>query len=83
MLLGDAARIAGNVELSSSEYLGVFEHYRSLPLAESALFSAARVEARAGHSARADQLFARYLAAYPHGQFQAQAREHVHASGKP
>ncbi|HEY2408018.1 MAG TPA: FecR domain-containing protein [Polyangiaceae bacterium] len=85
MLLGDAARIAGNPDLSTSEYLQVFTRFRNLPLAETALFSAARVQAHAGHNARADQLFSSYLAAYPRGQFHAQALEHVNAraSEKP
>jgi hypothetical protein len=81
MLLGDAARLAGDSAQASAEYLGVFQRFSRLPVAEAALFSAARAEQRAGRVARARELFESYLSHYPSGQFRSQAEESV-AAGK-
>ena len=77
MLLGDWARLSGDFAVASREYLGVRTHFPGLPLAETALFSAARAEASAGHGARSQQLLAEYLGQYPHGQFRQQAAERL------
>jgi hypothetical protein len=81
MLLGDAARLAGDSARASSEYLSVFQRFPRLPVAEAALFSAARAEQRAGRLAHARELFESYLSHYPSGQFRSQAQESV-ASGQ-
>jgi len=79
MLFGDAARLAGDSAQASSEYLGVFQRFPRLPVAEAALFSAARAEQRAGRVAHARELFESYLAHYPSGQFRSQAQDSLAA----
>ena len=83
MLLGDWARLSGDFARASREYLGVSARFRALPLAETALFSAARAEASAGNQARSQQLLAQYLAQYPNGQFRQEAIARTAAAGVP
>lgn len=71
-ILADVAQARGQLELAKTRYLEVAAKFESLSAGESALYAAARVEARRGGDARA--LLERYLARYPRGRFVNDAR---------
>jgi len=71
-ILADVAQASGQLELASTRYRDVATKFASLSAGESALYAAARVEARRGRDARV--LLEQYLARYPRGRFVNDAR---------
>jgi hypothetical protein len=69
MFLADLAQASGNLALAARRYEEVATKFADLPAAESALYAAARVEARRGRDDAARVLFDRYLARYPQGRY--------------
>jgi outer membrane protein assembly factor BamD (BamD/ComL family) len=59
----------GNLAIASSRYEAVATKFSDLPAAESALYAAARIEARQKHDDAARALYDRYLANYPNGRY--------------
>ena len=69
MFLADLAQATGNLGVAVSRYDTVATKFADLPAAESALYAAARIEARRGRADAARTLFDRYLQAYPNGRY--------------
>jgi hypothetical protein len=69
MFHADLAQAMGNLAIASSRYEAVATKFSDLPAAESALYAAARIEARQKHDDAARALYDRYLANYPNGRY--------------
>ena len=69
MFLAELAQASGNLALATTRYEAVAAKFADLPSGESALYAAARLEARRGRDDAAAALFDRYLARYPNGRY--------------
>ena len=74
MFLADLAQATGNLAVAVSRYETVATKFADLPAAESALYAAARIEARRGRVDAARALFDRYLQTYPNGRYAGDVR---------
>jgi hypothetical protein len=73
LLRAECAFIDGDSAGAVRLYLAVHAQHADSVAGETALFAAARLEARAGHHAAARDLLARYLERYPEGSFRVEA----------
>jgi TolA-binding protein len=80
-LRAECSIVDGNVAAAVRQYLQVADGFGRLPAAQNALFAAARLEAERGRRDRAAELFARYLARYPHGSLADDAARRLGALG--
>lgn len=80
-LLAELALAAGNVDRAVELYRVVADSYRHTRQAESALFAAARLEAKRGRRARARSLLERYQLRYPRGRFASEVERKLEAIG--
>lgn len=78
--LGDVAQASGAPDRALERYLAVAAEFAELPVAESALYAAARLELRRSRTAAAHALLQRYLARYPAGRYAEDARREL---GRP
>jgi TolA-binding protein len=78
-LLAECAHAAGRLDDALSRYEAIAARFGDLPAGETALFAAARLEARRGRTDAARALFTRYLDRYPSGRFADDARRHARA----
>ncbi len=83
MLTADCALVEGNARQAVAKYLEVNQRFRSLPVAETALFSAARVESSSGNRAAARELLRSYLERYSTGQFRKDAEDRLRVLDAP
>jgi hypothetical protein len=80
-LRAECSIVDGDVGAAVRQYLQVAEGFGRLPAAQNALFAAAKLEAERGRRTRAAELFARYLARYPHGSLADDAARRLGALG--
>ncbi len=78
-LLAECAHATGRLDDALRRYEAIADRFGDLPAGETALFAAARLEARRGRAAAARALFERYLDRYPSGRFAGDARRHTRA----
>jgi TolA-binding protein len=76
-ILAECALAAGRLDDALNRYEAIAARFGDLLAGETALFSAARLEARRGHTDAARALFERYLDRYPTGRFADDARRHT------
>ncbi len=69
MLRGDCALVDGDTRAAVRTYLDVSQRFGGLRVAETALFTAARVESNRGNKLAARELLQSYRNRYPAGQF--------------
>jgi hypothetical protein len=69
IFLADVAQASGALDVAVDRYTAIANDFASLAVAESALYAAARVEGRRGHTAAARKLLEHYLATYPTGRY--------------
>jgi len=80
-LRAECSLVDGDVAAAVRQYLQVADGFGRLPAAQNALFAAARLEAERGRAKHAAELFARYLAHYPHGSLADDAARRLGALG--
>jgi hypothetical protein len=80
-LRAECARVDGDDRAAVRQYLQVANDFGRLAAAQNALFAAARLEAERGRHDHAAELFARYLARYPHGSLADDAARRLQALG--
>jgi hypothetical protein len=78
-LLAECDQVAGKPAAAVAGYLRVADRYRDLPAGETALFTAARLQANRG-AADATALLRRYLADYAQGRFRREAEDRLRAA---
>ena len=83
MLIGDCALVEGNAREAVKKYLEVSRRFSDLAVAETALFSAARIESNSGRKPAARELLQSYLLRYPAGQFRKDADERLRVLEAP
>ena len=69
IFLADVAQAAGKLDVAVARYDAVAATYAVLPVAESALYDAARIELQRAHATDARRLLDRYLIRYPSGRY--------------
>jgi hypothetical protein len=75
MFLADLAQATGNLGTAVTRYETVAMKYADLPAAESALYAAARIEARRGRADAARALYDQYLQRYAKGRYADDVRD--------
>jgi hypothetical protein len=75
MFLADLAQASGNLGTAVTRYQTVATKFVDLPAAESALYAAARIEARRGRSDAARALYDQYLERYANGRYAEDVRD--------
>jgi hypothetical protein len=69
MFLAEVAQASGALDIAVDRYVAIANDLADLAVAESALYAAARIEARRGRAAAAKKLLEHYLATYPAGRY--------------
>ncbi|HMG20126.1 MAG TPA: hypothetical protein VK607_02375, partial [Kofleriaceae bacterium] len=77
IFLADLAQASGALDRAVTRYLAVAAEFADLPVAESALYAAARVELRRSRTGAARAVLERYLARYPAGRYADDARREL------
>ena len=77
MALAEAAQSRGDLDRAVSGYLAVATGFADRPVAESALYAAARIELRRVRTAAARELLVRYLDRYPQGRYAEDVRREL------
>jgi len=77
IFLADLAQVSGALDRAVTRYLAVAAEFADLPVAESALYAAARVELRRSRTGAARAVLERYLARYPAGRYADDARREL------
>jgi len=77
MALAEASQSRGDLDRALSGYLAVAAGFAERPVAESALYAAARIELHRARTAAARALLTRYLDRYPHGRYADDARREL------
>jgi tetratricopeptide (TPR) repeat protein len=75
MFLADLAQASGNLGTAVTRYQTVATKFADLPAAESALYAAARIEARRGRRDAARALYDQYLERYANGRYAEDVRD--------
>jgi hypothetical protein len=75
MFLADLAQASGNLGTAVTRYQTVATKFADLPAAESALYAAARIEARRGRRDAARGLYDQYLERYANGRYAEDVRD--------
>jgi TolA-binding protein len=83
MLRADCALVEGNAKSAVALYLEVSRRFSGMRAAETALFSAARVESNSGNRAAAKKLLLAYQEKYPGGQFQSEVLNRLRLLEQP
>lgn len=77
MLIADVAQASGALDRAVAQYLEVAAEFDELPVAESALYAAARIELHRSRTAAARAVLERYLARFPTGRYADDARREL------
>jgi outer membrane protein assembly factor BamD (BamD/ComL family) len=77
MLIADVAQASGALDRAVAQYLEVAAEFDDLPVAESALYAAARIELHRSRSAAARAVLERYLGRFPTGRYADDARREL------
>jgi tetratricopeptide (TPR) repeat protein len=82
-LLAEIALLSGDVDRAIRHYRLVASRHPGSLQGEAALFAAARLEARRGRAAAADELLQRYRERYPRGRFADEVERKLQTRGTP
>jgi ferric-dicitrate binding protein FerR (iron transport regulator) len=82
-LLAEVALLSGQVDRAIRHYRLVASRHPGSLQGEAALFAAARLEARRGRAAAADELLQRYRERYPRGRFADEVERKLQTRGTP
>jgi hypothetical protein len=82
-VLAECAQALGRTDDAIARYRAIADRFADLPAGETALFTAARLEARRGRDAEARDLFGLYLERYPAGRLADDARRRLESLSTP